>query len=1128
MLKLKVITIAFVIFSCVIVFADEVDDFIADSRSGDRRVRANYAELLGNYKDERVFTRLIELVQDKDSYVRWKAADSLAKFGDKRAVPILKEVLKKTKGEEDLRDNIGEALYKLGDKTLIPFWIESLDEQNPWLTELFVRAMVDYDYRGREASEILIKDLESKDERVKICAAYALAYTKEPKAYEGLIKLLVDNSFGVKQMAILALGHIGNKEATPYLLLALNDENTLIRIAAYHSLYRLADSRAAFGVIDALNKEKDDHLRQYAVVTLGKLKNKNAVPILLAILDEKETAGTVGKRALKADAIKALGEIGDKSAKKRLEELFKEMTSPNAPHFYSSGSGGGGRGSISSYIPYLDKDFPLTYKVSSNPLAYQTFSVDRILSDPLYEDNIGVIIKKSLQKIESADEKLLPSAFSRAEYDTMMQKASANFENLKPAYFDSLVEQLKNSENQWERQRAAEKLGALKDKKAIPHLIEALNDSSEYVRSRAAKSLGELDAKEAVLTLKGSFLHDKEGFVRREAGTALGLIADSSNDQELLKEILVLRQDKEITSSIIGALGQNKRKNCLPLLFECLQSDNPNIRRSALGAIGTIGDEEILPKLLSLLQSEDKDMQIESIRLFGRYKYKEAVEPLIKMFDKSDERTKSVIVISLKQIADPRAIPLLKEAVRDESQIIQSEARGALDALGQRSTVIEELKAALEDKDFNKRKEALQRLIDLKGEPEAFLILNRLLDDKDVRIRRLAALAIPFESRKKSVPILVDMLKEKKLMDDYLIFEKTMYGKAKETKEARSIYANPQLIEDMFMVDHAISDLSIMGAKEASDTFIELLNYDLTTYTRLVLIGGLGKMGDRKAIASLKPFLADDETRQQAAIALGKLGDKDALPLLLPYLKEGVKDVNKWELVEAFVGIGEPSVPHLIKALDSNDPKAKEIAIHSLGHVGDKSAVPYLVKLIDEDNPKLTSDIIRALGRLGDKKALPALIGLYNSKKLNLRKEIIFAFSGLPDNSIRPLLFEVARDKNADLESRSSAIRTLGEIKDEEVIPFLEKLLKSENRMVQLNAAYALCKTGKLKYESYLIEGLQDENLADQAFSLLIDLKGEDAIPIIEESIKNKSDIDRKLMRNFLEQIVHEIKEHKK
>ena len=125
------------------------------------------------------------------------------------------------------------------------------------------------------------------------------------------------------------------------------------------------------------------------------------------------------------------------------------------------------------------------------------------------------------------------------------------------------------------------------------------------------------------------------------------------------------------------------------------------------------------------------------------------------------------------------------------------------------------------------------------------------------------------------------------------------------------------------------------------------------------------------------------------------------------------------------------------------------------------------------------------------------------------------------------LLIEAAKGKDIDPQSRRQSIRALGRIKDDEVIAFLEDLFKKESGMIKLNAAYALCKEGNSQYESYFKEALQDENLFDSASSLLVDLKGEEAIPIIEEALKDRSDVEKKAMRSYLEQMVRESKAHK-
>lgn len=1130
MLRLKIIVAIFAIFSCIASFADEIDDFIADSKSEESRVRADYAKLLSNYKDERVFNRLIELVQDEDGFVRWQAAESLAKLGDKRAVPALEEVVKSTKDGKYVneREYVGEALYKLGDKSLIPFWIGRLDEQSPWLTELFVRAMVEYDYRGKEASDMLIKDLESRNEKIKICAAYAIAYTKEPKAYEGLLKLSVSNSFEVKQMAILALGHIGNKDATPYLILALDDENNRIRIAAYHSLYRLGDPRGAFGIIDALTKEKDDRLRQYAVVTLGKIKAKDAVPVLLAILDEQESAGNINKAiyysALKADTVKALGKIGDSRAKERLEKFCKEMTSSATPIIGSHMTGdGGGTGDISPYIPFLDKDFPLTNSVSNSTDIYQVISLDRLLNDPLYKDDIAVITKKSLQEIEKNTDGRLPSAeFTKADYDKMMQSAKANLENFKPVYFNSLVDQLKNDKDTWQRVKAAKDLGISKDRNAITPLIEALSDPNENVRAEVINSLALIGDKSAILPLKEK-LKDKKEFVQKRAAEALALIADANNDTQLLEEVL-LGQNKEISYAAINALGMQERKNSIPILIKCLHTENKRMKQSALWAINKIGAKEVAPDLHFLLDDKDPEIRIETVRILGYFHDVSAIDKLIQMYDKEDIQGKSAILSTFAYFKDPRTIPLLKKAMKDENEQIKYQAREALQRLTATDSLVslDELKSNLESGDLDLERnavESLDRKVKGPADKEAWLLLNSALKHKDIKIRRLAALKIG-GGNPEAFPILIDMLNDKKLVEDYIIMNKAMNGEIKESEYK----LNLEDMQEVSGIGEAISTLGIYakvyGFPEAKETFIKLLNRDLDSHTKVLLINGLGSMGDKESMKTIRPFLAKEETKDAAAIALGKLGDKSVLPLLVERLNKGLVGLDSLELGEAFTGIGSPATGDLIKALDSPNSEVRELAIHALGRIGDKLATPYLIKLVDENNPTLTGDVVIALGDLGDKQALPILINLYNSKKINLKKEILRAFTGLPDKSIEPLLIEIVKGKNSTLEFKCMAIETLGNIKDTELVGLFENLLKDGDETIKLTAAYALCKTGKSEYETYLKEALKNEALYCPAVSMLIDLKGEGALPIAEDTLKGKSEEQKKAMRMELKLIL--------
>jgi hypothetical protein len=66
----------------------------------------------------------------------------------------------------------------------------------------------------------------------------------------------------------------------------------------------------------------------------------------------------------------------------------------------------------------------------------------------------------------------------------------------------------------------------LRDTKAIPHFIEALNDENHYVRREAARAIGQLSSSESTEALLGVLKNESDEETRRNALVALGNIGD--------------------------------------------------------------------------------------------------------------------------------------------------------------------------------------------------------------------------------------------------------------------------------------------------------------------------------------------------------------------------------------------------------------------------------------------------------------------------------------------------------------------------------------------------------------------------------------------------------------------------
>lgn len=109
-----------------------------------------------------------------------------------------------------------------------------------------------------------------------------------------------------------------DKHATDvYLLVALRDENHLVRCRAAESLGKVGDSKVFDPLIDVLkNKAEESEVRSSAAEALGQLKAANAtVPLIAALTDSVWN--------VRYQAAVALGRIGDPSAGEALAQAAR-------------------------------------------------------------------------------------------------------------------------------------------------------------------------------------------------------------------------------------------------------------------------------------------------------------------------------------------------------------------------------------------------------------------------------------------------------------------------------------------------------------------------------------------------------------------------------------------------------------------------------------------------------------------------------------------------------------------------------------------------------------------------------------------------------------------------------------
>jgi HEAT repeat protein/beta-lactamase regulating signal transducer with metallopeptidase domain len=196
------------------------------------------------------------------------------------------------------------------------------------------------------------------------------------------------------------------------------------------------------------------------------------------------------------------------------------------------------------------------------------------------------------------------------------------------------------------REHAATALGKRGDTRAVPYLIEMLNDPSASVREHTASALGNLGDRRAVEALVRTMHRDGSEDVREHAASALGKLGDSRALEALVR---TMHRDssedvREHAASALGKLGDGRAYE--PLLGTFQNDDHPRVRAHAAYGLGLLGDSRALGLLIEALEDRNHVIRWHAAMALG-------------------------------ELGDRRALNALTDALKDPSEKVRQEARVA-------------------------------------------------------------------------------------------------------------------------------------------------------------------------------------------------------------------------------------------------------------------------------------------------------------------------------------------------------------------------------------------------------------------------------------------------------------------
>jgi HEAT repeat protein len=257
----------------------------------------------------------IAALKDEDWAIREEAATLLGGLKDARAVLPLVATLRDR--DRSVREAAIRALITIGEPSVVAVGACLSD---PELSVQETASAVLASIADRRVLDPLILALGSADWIVRMHAAKALGRINDPRSVQPLIPLLQDKVKAVREEASGALAAMGDT-AIPALLDALAHSEWLVRLHAVESLGKTKSRKAVEPLLSVLFNDGDSAVREDAVRALGAIGDPQAVEFLFAAMKEP---------SLRTLAVEALGRIGDRRAVPVLIEVVMGVHPPES------------------------------------------------------------------------------------------------------------------------------------------------------------------------------------------------------------------------------------------------------------------------------------------------------------------------------------------------------------------------------------------------------------------------------------------------------------------------------------------------------------------------------------------------------------------------------------------------------------------------------------------------------------------------------------------------------------------------------------------------------------------------------------------------------------------------------
>ena len=170
------------------------------------------------------------------------------------------------------------------------------------------------------------------------------------------------------------------------------------------------------------------------------------------------------------------------------------------------------------------------------------------------------------------------------------------------------------------RRTAALSLGKIAHPDSIPSLIKALKDEDPQVRAHSAYALGQMgpDLSDGAVNGLIHALGDDVLAVKQSVASALGHVEPDADRVQLLKEVLAI-SEVETRKAVIQVLTAFDTPSAYEVILPALKDPDPRVRQAAVSGLGELADRRAVPLLRKrLLKDSDEGVRSEAAFRLGK------------------------------------------------------------------------------------------------------------------------------------------------------------------------------------------------------------------------------------------------------------------------------------------------------------------------------------------------------------------------------------------------------------------------------------------------------------------------------------------------------------------------------